>query len=132
VFLTKFLTVIFLLFFGVKSVYFGWIFEDMRLSTAVTGVFRSSSLQPWPCRFFLLGVWLARVREVTPWTGACGSLLVFQGTTGGFSVVLGSFGGCLLQRRSPVVARVLYAPSPVTSFPDVSSLFRFFFFFFFS
>jgi hypothetical protein len=117
----SFMIVLFLVFFGVRSVHFGWIFEDTCLSTVVTGFFWSSSLQPRPCRFFLLDVGPARAREVTPWTGACGSRLMV------FSVVSGSSGGRLLQRRSLVVARVLHASSPVTVF-STSILFLGFFF----
>jgi hypothetical protein len=71
----------------------------------VADFFRSSSLQPQSCPFFTLGAWLTHAREVTPWTGACGSWLVFQGAVGDFSADQRSSNGFLLQRRSPVAMR---------------------------
>jgi len=55
------------------------VFPRHRLSMVVADFFRSSSFQPRPCQFFTLGGWPTCAREVTPWTGACGSRLVFQG-----------------------------------------------------
>jgi hypothetical protein len=78
------------------------------LHTVVAGFFRFNSLQPWPCRFFMLGAWPTHASGVSPWTGACGSRLVFQGAVGGFSMILRSSDEFLLQRRSPVVERGLH------------------------
>jgi hypothetical protein len=92
----------------VRSVHFNWFFQDTHLFTVVASVFQPSSLQPRLYRFFTLGAWPTRAREVTPWTGACGSQLVFQGAVGGFSVDPRSSGKFLLQRRSSVATRVLH------------------------
>jgi hypothetical protein len=58
-FLTWFFFVL-VFFFVVRSAHFGWFFQDTRLSTEVTGFFQSSSLQPWPCWFFMLDAWPRR------------------------------------------------------------------------
>jgi hypothetical protein len=89
-------------FFSVRSALFGDFFQDTRLTTVVAGFFWSCSLQPRQCRSFTLDAWPTRAREVSPWTGACVSQLVFHaqlvfhGGVGGFSVVPGSPGGSLL------------------------------------
>jgi hypothetical protein len=95
VFFGEFLTWFFFVWFsfcGVRSAQFGWFSQDTHLSMVVDGFFRSSNLQPRPCRFFTLGVWPTCARGVSPWIGACGSRLVFEGEIGGFSVVPRSFG----------------------------------------
>jgi hypothetical protein len=65
----------------------------------------------------MLGAWPTRAKEVTPWTDAYGSRLVFQGAVGGSSVDPRSFGGFLMQRRSLVAALVVHTPLPATVTP---------------
>jgi hypothetical protein len=100
----------------------------------VAGFFWSSSLQPRPCRSFTLDAWPTRDREVSPWSGACGSRLVFQGEVGGFSVDPRSSGGFMMLRRSPMAARVVHALLPATAppddDPDLCFCFRVFYFIF--
>jgi hypothetical protein len=64
----KFLTWFFFVwvsFFGVRYVHFGWFFQDTHISTMVVGFFRSSNLQPRSCQFFTLGAWPTHAREIT-------------------------------------------------------------------
>jgi hypothetical protein len=117
-----------LVFCGALFAHFGWFSQDMRLSTVVAGFFRSNSLQPRLCRFFTLGAWPTHDRGVSPWTGACGSWLVFQGAVVGFEVVSRSSDEFLLQRRSPVERHGL-ATAPPNAGLDVGFCFRVFMFF---
>jgi hypothetical protein len=122
-FLTWFFFVL-ISFFGVRSAHFGWFFQDTHLSTMVAGFFQSNSLQPRPCRFFTLGAWPTRTREVTPGSTRVGHTLSSRMRL----EVLRWFWGLLADFflwRSPVAMRVLHTLMSGTVLSDAGLVFGF-------